>query len=105
MSSGPVMAVVIQGNGVVQELRRLCGGKIEPKECNVGTIRFEYSNDTIEQANSENRGIENVIHTSTDPIEAEREIKLWFSPDEIIIQDMFPTKFQEIAKLKQRVWA
>ena len=28
--------------------------------------------------------MENVLHASSEPSEAEREIKLWFSPDEIL---------------------
>jgi nucleoside-diphosphate kinase len=46
---------------------------------------------------------ENVIHASSNPSEAEREIKLWFSPDEIIM-DLYPKK--EIEEMRKvRVWA
>ncbi|HOX55241.1 MAG TPA: hypothetical protein PLC32_07360, partial [Candidatus Omnitrophota bacterium] len=38
------------------------------------------------------------------PEEAEREIKLWFEPDEIIV-DIYPTKTEDIKSVKKKVWA
>ena len=46
---------------------------------------------------------ENVIHASASEEEAEREIKLWFAPDEVIM-DIYPTSNAE-NKDKKRVWA
>lgn len=78
MSSRPVIVAIVQGDNAIQELRRLCGEKIEPKKCALGTIRFDYSNDSIEEAESENRAIENVVHTADSKESAEKEISLWF---------------------------
>jgi len=93
-----VMAMVYWGKDALNKVRQLCGST-NPEEADPVSIRGAYGRITT-------RGIyENVIHTSTDPEEAEREIKLWFSPDDIIIKDIFPTKIIESDKVKQRVWA
>jgi hypothetical protein len=44
------------------------------------------------------------LHTSSNELEAEREIKLWFQPDEIIV-DLYPTKTVTLDKAKKIVWA
>jgi len=46
---------------------------------------------------------ENVVHTSTNRQEAEREIKLWFEPDEVIV-DLYPTKVAK-KQAETRIWA
>ncbi|MBD3296342.1 MAG: hypothetical protein GF392_03140, partial [Candidatus Omnitrophica bacterium] len=45
---------------------------------------------------------ENVIHASANPEDAEREIKLWFDPDEIIV-DLYPAKEEE-KTVRMMVW-
>jgi hypothetical protein len=45
-----------------------------------------------------------VIHVSGNVAEAEREIKLWFSPDEIIV-DLYPTKSVVEKEHKRKEWA
>lgn len=93
-----VMAMVYWGEGAITKVRKLCGGT-NPEEADPVSIRGAYGRITT-------KGLyENVIHTSTDPTEAEREIKLWFSPDDIIIEDMFPMKIKKSDQLKQKLWA
>jgi hypothetical protein len=46
---------------------------------------------------------ENVVHASSSVEEAEREIKIWFSPDEIVY-DLYPTKTIAQDKVNRRVW-
>ncbi len=92
-----VMAMVYWGEGAISKVRSLCG-TTNPEEADPVSIRGAYGRITT-------KGVyENVIHTSTDKEEAEREIKLWFSPEEIIV-DMFPAKIVEMSKAKKRVWA
>ena len=92
-----VMAMVYWGEGAISKVRGLAGAT-NPEEADSVSIRGSYGRITT-------KGIyENVIHTSRDKEEAKREIKLWFSPDEIIV-DLYPTKVIEQKKLKQRVWA
>lgn len=90
-----VMALVYHGEDAISKVRKLCGAT-NPEEAEPTTIRGSYGRITT-------AGIyENVIHASgTDP-EAEREIKLWFDPDEIIV-DLYRTTMKQSAG-QVRVW-
>ena len=92
-----VMALVYGGREAIPKCRQLAG-VTNPEEAESTSIRGAYGRITTDGL------YENVIHVSANKADAEREIKLWFQPDEIII-DLFPTK--EIAKsnVKLRVWA
>lgn len=45
-----------------------------------------------------------MIHSSTNQEEAEREIKLWFEPDDVIV-DVYPVKEVELKSCKKKVWS
>jgi len=45
-----------------------------------------------------------VIHVSSNPAEAEREIKLWFEPEEIIV-DLYRVKEIIGKEKKAKAWA
>ena len=93
-----VMALVYHGEDVIARVRKICGAT-NPEEAAPGTIRGSYGRITT-------KGVyENVIHASSDPGDAEREIKLWFQPDEIVIDNLYPTKETVQEKKKARVWA
>ncbi len=90
-----VMALVYWGDDAIDKIRKICGAT-NPEEADPVSIRGAYGRITT-------KGVyENVIHASTNPQEAEREIKLWFEPDEIII-DMYPTKIAKV-NVEKRVW-
>jgi nucleoside-diphosphate kinase len=90
-----IMAMVYYGEDAINKVRRLCGAT-NPEEADAVSIRGAYGRITT-------KGVyENVIHTSTNGSEAEREIKLWFEPDEIIF-DVYETKEVE-DKIKKHVW-
>ncbi len=92
-----VMAMVYWGEGAITKVRELAGAT-NPEEADPVSIRGAYGRITT-------KGVyENVIHTSRDREEAEREIKLWFAPDEIIV-DLYPTKTVQESQIKRRVWA
>lgn len=92
-----VMAMVYWGEDAINKVRKLAG-LTNPEEADPVSIRGAYGRITT-------KGVyENVIHTSRDKGEAEREIKLWFKPEEIIV-DLYPTKAIEVNKTKQKVWA
>ena len=57
----------------------MAGESTEPINCSPGTIRGDYSNDSYELAEKENRCVMNVIHTSDSKKSAEKEIDLWFN--------------------------
>jgi nucleoside-diphosphate kinase len=83
MTSGPVIAFIIQGNQAVGIVKKIVGGT-EPLTSDVGTIRGDYTIDTYSLANSSSRAVRNLIHCSDKVSEAEREISLWFSEADII---------------------
>src|SRR3989338_6029006 len=91
-----VLAMVYAGEGAIRKVRELSGAT-NPEEADSVSIRGQYGRITT-------RGVyENVIHASSDPAEAEREIKLWFQPDEIIY-GLYPTKTIDTT-CKKRVWS
>jgi nucleoside-diphosphate kinase len=82
MTSGPVVAMVVEGIQAVDMLRKLCGHTL-PFKADVGTIRGDYSVDSPAVANVEMRAIHNLIHASEVASEAATEIELWFPNQEI----------------------
>jgi nucleoside-diphosphate kinase len=77
ISSGPVVALVLSGNHAVDVVRKLVGSTI-PLNALPGTIRGDFSVDSPDLANAEKRPVQNLIHASGNPEEAEHEIALWF---------------------------
>ncbi len=91
-----VMALVYHGEDAITKMRAICGAT-NPEEADSQTIRGAYGRITTS-------GIyENVVHSSANAKEAEREIKLWFAPDEIVYQ-IFPVKVVEM-NMKKLVWS
>jgi nucleoside-diphosphate kinase len=91
-----VMALVYWGEDAIKKCRELAGAT-NPEEADSTSIRGSFGRITT-------RGVyENVIHVSAKTDEAEREIKLWFEPDEIIV-DIYPTKIIEEKKVTKKVW-
>jgi nucleoside-diphosphate kinase len=83
-SKKKVMALVYWGENAIEKIRELCGAT-NPEEASSTSIRGSYGRITT-------TGVyENVVHASSNEEEAEREIKLWFEPHEIIV-DIYPTK-------------
>src|SRR3972149_2256474 len=83
VASGPVIAIIFQGNDAVNQVRKLVGNTI-PAFAEAGTIRGDYSKDSPILANLQKRGVKNVIHASGSKEEADFEIKHWFEPKEIV---------------------
>jgi len=78
-----IMALVYVGEEAIQKVRTIAGAT-NPEKADPVSIRGQYGRITT-------KGLyENVIHTSENLAEAEREIKLWFHPEEIIF-DLYPT--------------
>lgn len=90
-----VMALVYRGKDAIPKVRELAG-TTNPEEADPTSIRGQYGRLTT-------KGLfENVVHCSANAEDADREIKLWFDPDEII-DNLFPTKTVEQTS-KQAVW-
>jgi len=90
-----VLALVYKGEDAIGKVRKLAGAT-NPEEADATSIRGQYGRLTTAGL------FENVLHCSDTEESAEREIKLWFQPDEIV-EDIYPTKEAEI-KQKTRVW-
>lgn len=73
ITSGPVVAMVLECPNAVEVTRQMLGAT-NPLNAAPGTIRGDFGLD-IEQ---------NVIHGSSDPESAAYEINLWFSPQELV---------------------
>ena len=73
ITSGPVVAMVWEGDGVIASARKLIGAT-NPLSAEPGTIRGDY-------------GVSigrNLIHGSDAPETAQREIGLWFKDEELV---------------------
>lgn len=73
ITSGPVVAMVWEGQNAVQVARKMMG-KTDPQAAEPGTIRGDYALFTGN----------NVVHGSDSTESAAREISLFFDPSEII---------------------
>lgn len=92
-----VMALIYWGEDAIKKVRDLAG-ETNPEEASPTTIRGSYGR-------IHTTGLfENVIHASATREEAEREIKLWFHPEEIIV-DLYPTKEATLHSVKVLQWA
>lgn len=83
LSCGPVVVMVWQGMNVLNIVRKITGST-EPLSSTPGTIRGDYTIDSYQAGNSDNRSVRNIIHSSGSPEEAEKEIPIWFKPDELL---------------------
>ena len=72
ITAGPIVAMAWEGNNVVESARKMMGAT-NPKESAPGTIRGDFSVDLGR----------NVIHGSDSVESAERELKIFFKPEEL----------------------
>ncbi len=68
ITSGPVLAAVVQGPRAVPAFRQLAGGTDPVDKATPGSIRGDFGLETQS----------NLVHGSDSPESAAREIKLWF---------------------------
>jgi len=73
MTSGPVLVMVLSGEGAVDKNRKIMGAT-DPKKAEPGTIRALYGDSMGE----------NTVHGSDSPASAQREIALFFDKSEIV---------------------
>ncbi len=70
--SSPVVVMVLEGHEAIGAVRKMVGAT-RPWEAEPGTIRGDYAL----------MGLRNLIHASDAPETAEKEIALWFKPEEL----------------------
>ena len=75
-SRGPVLAIRLGGEDAIKEVRRITG-YTDPSTADKGTVRGDLGVDRIAKSTEENRAVENLIHASGNPEEAEAELALW----------------------------
>ena len=71
MSSGPIVAMVAEGDRVVEGFRKLAGAT-DPTTAEPGTIRGDLGRDQGTKV------VQNIVHGSDSPDSANREIKIFF---------------------------
>ena len=77
MLSGPIVALVAEGQRVIEGFRSLAGAT-DPTQAAPGTIRGDLGRDwglAVQQ---------NLVHGSDAPETAESELTLWFGPGELL---------------------
>lgn len=82
LTCGPIIAIVLEGPGVISGIRKILGST-SPADGDVGTIRADYSFDNYALADVVSRSVRTLLHASDSVENAEREIKIWFKKDEI----------------------
>ena len=91
-----LLAIIYYGKSAISKCRKIAGAT-NPEEADPFSVRGSYGRITT-------KGIfENVVHVSSDKKEAQREIKIWFKPDDITV-DLYPAKQKLIKAHKERVW-
>lgn len=72
ITSSPIIAMVVEGENAVAAMRQLMG-KTNPANAEAGSIRADFSQEMSY----------NSIHGSDGPESAEREIAIYFKPEEL----------------------
>lgn len=92
-----VLAMVYRGPDAIKKVRDISGAT-NPEEADSTSIRGAYGRITT-------KGVfENVIHASSSVEDAEREIKLWFKPEELV-SPIYPSKTAARDNVTDKIWA
>lgn len=84
-----VMVLVYHGEDAIKKIREIAG-ETNPEKASPISIRGKFG-----RIHSETRVFENVLHASDSPASAEKEIKLWFSPSELV-ELIYPAKQEQV---------
>ncbi len=76
ITSGPLMALVVEGERAIEAFRTLAGAT-DPVKAAPGTIRGDLALETGQ----------NLVHASDSVENAEAELALWFRPQELVSYD------------------
>lgn len=91
-----VFALVYQGEEAIEKIRMICGST-NPEKADPISLRGKYG-----RINSSTGVFENVVHASDSTENAEREIKLWFSPDQLT-ELIYPVTTEK-KQIERTVW-
>jgi nucleoside-diphosphate kinase len=87
LTAGPVIVMVIEGAHAIEHVRKVVGHG-NPLSADIGSIRADFCIDSYVVADEVDRAARNLIHASGNKGEADREIKVWFSEDDICDYDL-----------------
>jgi len=82
MQSGPVIAIVLEGVEAVACVRKMVGSTY-PDQAPPGTIRGDFAHMSRAYANTHGMAVANLVHASGVLAEAEKEIDVWFTKEEV----------------------
>ena len=82
LKEGPVVAFVLEGVDAINVTRKMVGSTY-PNESGAGTIRGDFSHISKQYANENNVLVRNLIHASGNKEDANLEIPVWFTPQEL----------------------
>lgn len=91
LTSGPIVALALEGIEIIEVVRKMIGAT-EPKAAAPGTIRGDYAHISYGYADAKNVGVFNLIHASDSPENAAAEISVWFKPEELVAHEPAYTK-------------
>jgi nucleoside-diphosphate kinase len=77
ISSGPVVAMIVEGQDAVKRVRQLVGAT-RPGEAQVGTIRGDFGMDIGR----------NIVHAGDSPENAKYEYSIYFTEEEVLAHTM-----------------
>ncbi|GLI57025.1 nucleoside diphosphate kinase [Propionigenium maris DSM 9537] len=78
ITSSPVVLAVVEGEKAIATMRKMAGAT-RALEAEAGTIRGDFAMDTTK----------NIVHSSDSAESAEREIKNFFKPEEIMAYKLY----------------
>jgi nucleoside-diphosphate kinase len=73
-----IIAIAYKGEDIIKKLRDYAG-KTNPDEADPNSLRGKYG-----KVNSKTNQFENAVHISDSPNNGEKEIKIWFSEEELV---------------------
>lgn len=82
ITSGPVVALVLEGKNAVAEVRKM-NGATNPLEAACGTIRGDFAQEVGR----------NVVHGSDSVESAAKEIAIYFAPEEVLDYNYLPNNW------------
>ena len=82
MKQSPIIAFVLEGYDAVATARKLLGASC-PNEAAPGTIRGDFSHFGSAASDATGKGMANIAHASATRREAEYEVRLWFTEEEL----------------------
>ncbi|HLC85153.1 MAG TPA: nucleoside-diphosphate kinase [Candidatus Nanoarchaeia archaeon] len=82
ITSGPVIAFVLEGLHSIEIIRKLVG-ETQPLKALPGTIRGDFAQHSYAYADNAGVAVANVIHASSSADDAKKEVELWFSKSEL----------------------